>query len=56
MLQPDLDPVTFRVDSAGQLEQIEEGDTQVERKALAYALWAPLVIRNKAYFNYPDER
>ena len=55
VLQPDLDPVTFRVDPAGELEQIEEGDARLERKALAYALWAPLVIRNKAYFNYPDD-
>jgi hypothetical protein len=33
---------------------IPEGDPILERKALAYSLWGPMMIRNKAYFNYPD--
>jgi hypothetical protein len=33
---------------------IAEGDPALERKALAYALWGPMTIRNRAYFNYAD--
>jgi hypothetical protein len=27
-----------------------------KRKALAYALWGPMAISNKAYYNYPGDR
>ena len=56
VLQHDLDPTTFRIDAAGETELIPEGDPALERTALAYALWGPMAIRNKAYFNYSDKR
>jgi len=56
VLQHDLDPTTFRVDPNGETELIPDGDPELERKALAYALWGPMAIRDKAYFNYPDNR
>ncbi len=56
VLQHDLDPITFRVDADGQTELIPEGDRALEKKALAYALWGPMTIRNKAYYNYPANR
>jgi len=36
------------------MELIPEGRPALERKALAYALFGPMMISNKAYFNYPD--
>jgi phosphoglycerol transferase MdoB-like AlkP superfamily enzyme len=54
VLRPDLKPTTFRVDSAGEMVLVPEGKPALERRALAYALWGPMMIRNKAYFNYPD--
>jgi phosphoglycerol transferase MdoB-like AlkP superfamily enzyme len=51
-LQHDLPPTTFNVASDGEMVQIPEGEPELERKALAYALWGPLTVRNKAYFNY----
>ena len=54
VLQHDLEPTTFRIDSAGEMELIPEGDPALERTALAYALWGPMAIRSKAYFNYSD--
>ena len=54
VLQPDLEPMTFEKDTAGELIPVPGGDPEVERKALAYALWGPMMIRKKAYFNYPD--
>ena len=56
VLRNDLGPTTFRIDSAGNTELIPEGDPALERTALAYALWGPLAIRNKAYFNYSDSQ
>jgi phosphoglycerol transferase len=56
VLQPDLAPTTFGVDSAGEMVLIPEGLPALERKALAYALFGPMMIRNKSYFNYPDTR
>jgi hypothetical protein len=45
--------MTFTVDLTGiDAERIPDGDPALERKALAYALWGPLAIRNKAYFNH----
>jgi len=54
VLRPDLDPMTYRVDSAGEMDLIPEGYPALERKALAYARWGPMMIKNQAYFNYPD--
>jgi phosphoglycerol transferase MdoB-like AlkP superfamily enzyme len=54
VLRPDLEPITYRIDAAGELELISEGYPALERKALAHALWGPMMIRNNAYFNYPD--
>ena len=56
VLQPDLEPMTFEKDTAGELIPVPGGDSELERKALAYALWGPMMIRTKAYFNYPDTR
>jgi phosphoglycerol transferase MdoB-like AlkP superfamily enzyme len=56
VLQPDLEPMTFRIGSAGEMVVIPEGEPALERKALAYSLWGPLMISNRAYFNYPDTR
>jgi phosphoglycerol transferase MdoB-like AlkP superfamily enzyme len=56
VLQHDLAPRTFRIDATGDMNLLPEGDRMLERKALAYALWGPLTIRNKAYFNYVDAR
>ena len=53
ILQHDLQPMTFNVDLTGiKAERIVEGDPALERKALAYALWGPMTIRNRAYFNH----
>ena len=56
VLQPDLDPITFRADSAGEMTLVKKGEPELERKALAYALWGPMMTRNKAYFNYSGTR
>lgn len=52
VLQHDLAPITLNVDASGDMELIPDGDAAAERKALAYALWGPMVIRDKAYFTY----
>jgi phosphoglycerol transferase MdoB-like AlkP superfamily enzyme len=54
VLQHDRQPITFSIDSGGEMEAIPEGEPEIERKALAYALWGPITIRNKAYFNYSN--
>jgi phosphoglycerol transferase MdoB-like AlkP superfamily enzyme len=56
VLQPDLEPTTFSINSSGEMVLIPEGEPTLERKALAYSLWGPMMIREKAYFNYPDSR
>jgi len=56
VLQNDLEPVTFGIDSSGKAEPLPQGEPDLERKALAYALWGPITIRNKAYFNYKEDR
>ena len=52
VLQHDLAPITLNVDASGDMELIPDGDVGAERKALAYALWGPMVIRDRAYFTY----
>lgn len=56
VLQPDIAPMTFRVDPAGEIVLIPGGDPALELKALAYSQWGPMMIRNKAYYNYPGTR
>jgi phosphoglycerol transferase MdoB-like AlkP superfamily enzyme len=56
VLQHDLEPKTFGLGTDGEMELIPEGQPELERKALAYALWGPMTIRNKAYFNYSTSR
>jgi len=56
VLQPDLEPMTFRLDESGEALLIPDGDPALERRALAYSLWGPMMIRNEAYFNYRDTR
>lgn len=56
VLQNDLAPMTFAVDASGDMKLIPNGDSAAEREALAYALWGPMTVRNRAYFTYPAER
>ncbi len=49
VLQPKLPPQTFLLGSDNSLTLIREGDDEMERKALAYSLWGPWMIRMKAY-------
>jgi phosphoglycerol transferase MdoB-like AlkP superfamily enzyme len=56
VLQTDLEPLTFEKAADEELVPVPGGDPGLERKALAYALWGPMMIRTKAYFNYADTR
>lgn len=49
VLQPDLEPRSFVRASADRLTLQSETDAELKRKALAYAHWGPLMIRNKSY-------
>ena len=49
VFQPDKDPSVFRLGAGGAMESLPEGDPELVRKALAYALWGPLTIRDRAY-------
>ncbi len=49
VLQPDLEPRSFRLQPGGEMILMDEGNKLLERKALAYALWGPLMINRKAY-------
>jgi phosphoglycerol transferase MdoB-like AlkP superfamily enzyme len=49
VLQPDLEPLSFRLEADGKMNLETEGDPELERKALAYAVWGPMMIRLKAY-------
>ncbi len=49
VLQPDLDPRSFRRVSASKMILDKNADPELERKALAYALFGPMMIRKKAY-------
>ena len=49
ILQPDLDPLTFRLESNGEMLQETDVDTELERRALAYSLWGPMMINLRAY-------
>jgi len=49
VLQPDLDPVMFSLQSNGEMVLDKQANAELKRKALAYAMWGPLMIRNKSY-------
>ena len=49
VLQPDLEPVVFSLLSNGEMVLDKEDHPQLKRRALAYAMWGPLMIRNKSY-------
>jgi phosphoglycerol transferase MdoB-like AlkP superfamily enzyme len=49
VLQPDLDPRSFRRISASNMILDKNAEAELERKALAYALFGPMMIRKKAY-------
>jgi hypothetical protein len=49
VLQPDLEPRLFRRISGQVMIPEAEADPELERKALAYALWGPMTIRQKTY-------
>ena len=51
VLQPDLEPRHFRRISPSKMILETETDPELERKALAYALWGPMMIRHKSYTN-----
>jgi len=47
--QPDLEPGSFRLENGHELIPDGEADPELERKALAYSLWGPMMIRLKVY-------
>ncbi|MBT8050604.1 MAG: LTA synthase family protein [Gammaproteobacteria bacterium] len=49
VLQPDLPAQSFRLQADGKMVPIPEGDPELERKALAYASWGPMVIDKRSY-------
>ena len=49
VLQADLPPMSFQLESNGEMVRNTEPNTEIERKALAYSLWGPMMIRLKAY-------
>ena len=49
VLQPDLDPMSFHLQSDGEMILATGPTAELERRALAYALWGPMMIRNKSY-------
>jgi phosphoglycerol transferase MdoB-like AlkP superfamily enzyme len=56
VLQHDLPPITFGMDERGEIVPVDDVPAGIEEKALAYALWGPMTIRDKAYFNYSNGR
>jgi len=49
VLQPDLEPQQFRRISPEEMILEATTDLELQRKALAYAHWGPMMIRRKAY-------
>ena len=49
VLQPDLAPVSYHLQAGGEMIPDTEPDPELVRKALAYSLWGPMMIRLKAY-------
>ncbi len=49
VLQPDLEPASFFLRPNGEMVPDPKPDPELERKALAHALWGQLTIKNGAY-------
>lgn len=49
VLQPDLEPASFFLRPNGEMVPDPKPDPELERKALAHALWGQLMIKNGAY-------
>lgn len=49
VMQPKLPAQTFHLDKEGKLTLLPESDAEMERIALAYSLWGPLMIKMKTY-------
>jgi len=49
VLQPDLEPKSYRLQADGAMVPDAQPDPELERKALAWSLWGPMMIRLKAY-------
>ncbi len=49
VLQPELEPMSFRLAPDGEMTLDAEPDHDLERKALAYSLWGPMMIKRKTY-------
>jgi len=49
VFQPDLEPQSFLLGADGKTDNDPEADPELVRKALAHALWGPLMIRRQAY-------
>jgi phosphoglycerol transferase MdoB-like AlkP superfamily enzyme len=49
VFQPDLEPSSFLLQENGNLEPDPRPDPELVRRALAYALWGPMTIRERAY-------
>ena len=49
IFRPDLEPVSLRLGDNDQLLEDQNPDPDVLRRALAHALWGPLMIRMQAY-------
>ena len=49
VLQPDLEPELYKLQPGGEMIPNTEPDPELKRKALAWSLWGPLMIRLKAY-------
>lgn len=49
ILQPDLEPGSFRLENGHDLILDDDADAELERRALAHSLWGPMMIRLKAY-------
>jgi len=49
VMQPDLEPMSFRLKNGRELILADESDPELERRALGYSLWGPMMIRLKVY-------
>jgi len=49
ILQAGLDPMLFRLEPDGEMILEETSDPALKKKALAYSLWGPMMIRRKSY-------
>ena len=49
VLQPDLEPGLYRLENGHELIPDENADPELVRRALAYSLWGPMMIRLRMY-------